>query len=300
MSESFLERALHLMPFWSLALAVFSGTAIASWVGWWLRQRQTRAGEAEAEDTNQENYVVSAVMGLLALLIGFTFSLAIDRLDTRRERVLMEANAIETTYLRSQLLDEPHRTRISGLLVQYTDLSIALANTEPGPRQRALLERNQALITDLWAETVAAFPSVKPFDFSSSYLESMNGLIELNAARQQARRARVPAEIFLALFLYQLIAAGVIGYVLVGRGSRRAGALLLLLFGISLVLVIDVDDPYGGGIATSQEPLLRLKASLETWPPAKFERFDDASSEEGGQRDTRPATSPLVRSTHPQ
>ena len=278
MSASSIDHALHLTPFWLLAIAVFGGMALASWLGWWLRQRQNRTREMEADDANQEGYVVSAVMGLLALLIGFTFSLAIDRLDTRRERVLMEANAIETTYLRTQLLDEPHRTRLSRLLLAYTNLSISLAQVEPGPDQRALLKRNDALVTDLWSATVAAFPSMKPYDFSSSFLESMNNLIDLNAARQQARRARVPSEIFLALYLYQLIAAGVIGYVLVGRGSRRTGALLLFLFGVSLVLVIDVDDPYGGGITTSQEPMLRLKASLEARPPAVFERFSALSA----------------------
>lgn len=170
--------------------AVFGGMAIAASVGWWLRQRRNLAPDVEAEDANQEGYVVSAVMGLLALLIGFTFSLAIDRFDTRRERVLMEANAIETTYLRAQLLDEPHRARISRLLVRYTDLSLDLAQTQPGSGQRALLKKNEAVVTDLWAATVAAFPSMKPYDFSSSFLETMNNLIDLNAARQQARRAR--------------------------------------------------------------------------------------------------------------
>lgn len=271
MPEPFADHVLHLMPFWLLAVAVFAGMAIAATLGWHLRRRRNRSADMKDEADSQEGLVVSSVMGLLALLIGFTYSLAIDRFDTRRERVLMEANAIETTYLRAQLLDAPHRARISGLLVQYTDLSIALADAVPGPKQRALLKKNDALVTDLWTATVAAFPSIKSYDFSSSFLEAMNGLIELNAARQQARRARVPSEIFLALFLYQLIAAGVIGYVLIGRGGRRTGSLLLFLFGLSLVLVIDVDDPYGGGIKASQEPLLRLKASLERWSPPVFD-----------------------------
>jgi hypothetical protein len=93
-SGSFVDHALHLTPFGLLAFAVIGGMAAASLLGWWLRQRQNRRPDAKAEDTNQEGYVDSAVLGLLALLIGFTFSLAIDRFDTRRERVLLEANAI--------------------------------------------------------------------------------------------------------------------------------------------------------------------------------------------------------------
>ena len=277
MTESFIDRALHVTPFWLLALAVFLGMAAAAWIGWWLRQRRNRRiGPAAEKEDDQENLVVSSVMGLLALLIGFTFSLAIDRFDTRRERVLAESNAIGTAYLRTQLLEEPHRARISKLLVDYTDLSLTLSQATPGPAQQALLKRNDALITDLWAATMAAFPGIRGYDFSSAYLDSMNGLIDLNAARQQARRARVPSEILLSLYLYQLIAAGTIGYVLIGRGGRRTGTLLLLLFGISLVVVIDVDYPGGGGINTSQEPMVRLKASLADWTQADFDRYAPA------------------------
>jgi hypothetical protein len=277
MSESAIERALHLTPFWLLAFAVFFGMAVAAYVGWWLRQRRNKSSRPVIDkEDDQENLVVSSVMGLLALLIGFTFSLAIDRFDTRRERVLMEANAIGTAYLRTQLLEEPHRARISKILVTYTDLSLELSQARPGPAQQALQKKNDALVTDLWAATMATFPTIRSYDFSSAYLDSINGLIDLNAARQQARRSRVPSEIFLSLYLYQLIAAGVIGYVLIGRGGRRTGVLLLLLFGISLVIVIDVDYPGGGGINTAQTPMLELKSSLAGWSSENFNRYSPA------------------------
>lgn len=275
MTESAIDRALHLTPFWLLAFLVFAGMALAAWAGWWLRQRHNKQHGAEAKkEDDQEGLVVSSVMGLLALLIGFTFSLAIDRFDTRRERVLAEANAIGTAYLRTQLLEEPHRARISKILVSYTDLSLALSQARPGPAQQVLLRKNDALVSDLWGATMAAFPTIRSYDFSSAYLDSVNGLIDLNAARQQARRAHVPSEIFLALYLYQFIASGVIGYVLIGRGGKRTGGLLLLLFGISLVVVIDVDYPGGGGINASQAPMLDLKASLANWSAKGFPHQD--------------------------
>src|ERR1700741_2401422 len=112
-------------PLWQIGVAIFGGMLAASVTGWVLRWRHDRnaPGDATADDkeSSQQGFMMSAVMGLLALLLGFTFSLSIERFDTRRSNVLNEANAIGTTYLRAQLLEEPHRARISKLLADYTD-----------------------------------------------------------------------------------------------------------------------------------------------------------------------------------
>ncbi|RJF93847.1 hypothetical protein D3876_06055 [Sphingomonas cavernae] len=260
-----------------VGLAIFGGMLAASVIGWALRWRHDRGMVAEvvAEDkeSSQQGFMVSAVMGLLALLVGFTFSLAIERFDTRRSNVLNEANAIGTTYLRAQLLQEPHRARISKFLSDYTDTRFELATTRPGPAQKPLLETSDRLVVDMWSATVAAFPTIRPYDFSSSFLETMNNLIDMDAARKAARQSHVPAEVFLVLFLYQFITAGVISYVLVGRGSRQTALFLFLLFGISLLLIIDIDRPTSGGITESQEPMRQLQAFIRAQPPGSFDRF---------------------------
>ena len=92
--------------------------------------------QTTTEVKGQESYVVSAVLGLLALLLAFTFSLATDRFEARRVLVLEESNAIGTAFLRTQLLGEPHRARLSQLLIEYTDNRIVLAKAE-GKADRA-------------------------------------------------------------------------------------------------------------------------------------------------------------------
>ena len=79
---------------------------------------------------------------------------------------------------------------------------------------------------------------------------------------------------FLALFLYQFIAVGLVGYVVVGRTSRRTAWVLFALLGVLLVLIIDIDRPTSGGIRESQEPMLQLQAFLRTQPPASFDRLN--------------------------
>lgn len=272
--NALLGKWLLTAPIWSIGLVLFAGMLAIAWLGYSLRRRHDRRTPADAGDKaeGQEGLIVSAVMGLLALLVGFTFSLALDRFDHRRAGVLEEANAIGTTYLRTQLLEAPYRERISSLLTTYTDNRIALAQSEPGPRQDAMLARNNQLISALWHETVTVFPSVRDYDFSTAYLETMNAMIDMDATRQAARRAHVPAEVFLLLFIYQFVAAGVIGYVMVGTRGRQSAAFLFLLFGLSLLLVIDLDRPVHGGVRVSQQPMLDLREMIRANPPAAFAR----------------------------
>jgi hypothetical protein len=271
-----LEQWLLTDPLWRILLVLVVGLIAATYAGRFLRRLVRRDTDipAEKEGAGQEGYVVSAVMGLLALLIGFTFAMAIDRYDTRRAQVLLEANAIGTTYLRTQVLDEPHRARIGGLLIAYTDNRILLAEEAPGPRQRSLLAENDRLITDLWTATVAAYPSIRAYPFSNSFLEAMNLTIDMDTARKAARRAHVPPQVLVLLFLYQIAVAATLGYVLAGRSGYPTAALVMLLFALSVTLVIDIDRATTGSIRESQEPMLWLQASMKAQPPQVYDRFN--------------------------
>jgi hypothetical protein len=256
-----------------LAAILFVAMCGAAAIGL-LLQRSRPASDNKDSEGGQEGYIVSAVLGLLALLMGFTFSLAVDRFETRRVLVLEEANAIGTAYLRSQLLAGPDRARMSDLLIRYTDNRIALAKARPGgTAQQQLLAINDGLITDLWAGTSAAFESIKGLDFSSAYLDSLNALIDLDASRKTARAARVPTEVFVVLFVYLVTTAGVLGYVLKGTRGRLAAGFLLALLTLSLMLIMDINRPVAGGVSESQRPMEELKASLAAQPPAVFDKW---------------------------
>jgi len=245
--------------------------SVASIAGYALRKRRERSGIPQ-ESESQQGYVVSAVLGLLALLMGFTFSLAIDRFDTRRVLVLQDANAIGTAYLRAQLLPEPHRSRLTGLLLEFTETKIALAKAQPRDAGE-LLARDDRLLTDIWAADAAAFDAIKNLDFSSAFISSMNAMIDLDASRRSARRAHVPTLVFAVLLIYLIVTAGVLGYVLAGRGGRQIGAVLLGLLTLSLMLILDIDRPTIGGIREDQGPMERLLVSLRSQPPSVYDRW---------------------------
>jgi hypothetical protein len=65
-----------------------------------------------------------AVLGLLALMIGFTFAMALTRFEARRDAVLNEANAIGTTALRARLLPAPHSAEALKSLREYVKIRL--------------------------------------------------------------------------------------------------------------------------------------------------------------------------------
>ena len=66
----------------------------------------------------------SAMLGLLALMIGFTFAVALSRHEARRDAVLNEANSIGTTALRARLLPAPYGAEAVKLLQEYVQIRL--------------------------------------------------------------------------------------------------------------------------------------------------------------------------------
>jgi hypothetical protein len=98
------------------ALAVFI-TALE--IGYRLGiARQARADEP---DKSHVSTLHGAVLGLLALLLGFTFAMAVSRYEHRKTLIVDQANAIGTAELRARLLPEPDASSARTLLREYLD-----------------------------------------------------------------------------------------------------------------------------------------------------------------------------------
>ena len=258
---------LNKAPLWMVGAILLAALLAAARLGRRLRIR----GRHPAEETQSEGYSVTAILGLLALLTGFTFSLAIERFEARRQLVLEHANAIGTTYLRIQLLPEPHRTRLSGLILDYTGNAIALAEA-PSP---ARLAKDDEILTSLWAASAAAYDSIKALPYAAAFVASMNSLIDYDDARRANRLAHVPAIVFAVLLVYLIGTAFILGYVMKSRRGQLSAAFLLLLLTLSQLLILDIDHPTAGTVRESQAPLENLLRSLKQRPPAVFDRWRD-------------------------
>ncbi|WP_395335479.1 hypothetical protein WBP06_26250 [Novosphingobium sp. BL-8H] len=272
-----LPRPLFGLPILPLGIALLLVVIGLTWLGMHVGRRVESQKAAKTDDTSGDDDVnsaiVPAVLGLLALLLGFTFALAVDRFETRRGLVLEEANAIGTAYLQTQVLPPPNRERLSLLLLDYTDNRIRLAGTPNPSELRTELAKNDALINDIWAASLAGFDSIKHLDMSSTFLSSINSVIDLDTSRKTGRMAHVPDEVFWVLILYVMVAAVIIGYIIRNRASFYLACVMNVLVVLSLMLIMDIDRPTGGGIRESQLPMQMLSKSLHEEPRGNYDRW---------------------------
>ena len=224
--------------------------------------RWTKARREEDGESSGHEFLLSAVLGLLALLLGFTFSVALSRYDTRRSLVMQEANAIGTTWLRAELLQEPYRTEMTGLLRRYADARIAWSDAD-GPIGPTLAVQQQ-----VWAATGRAIRGESSQVLSRGLMESMNESIDAQGSRLAARAAHIPGRVLRILVIYSAVAMVMLGYTMGGAGRPRRVATLLMtvLLALAVSVIIDLDRPRSGRIQVSQQPLLDVRASMGPAP----------------------------------
>src|SRR5262245_56715727 len=116
-----------------LATSLFGGLLLAVQCGHLVGRRVKERGGTEPP---QLGALQGAVLGLIGLLLGFTFAGAQSRFVARQDLLVRHANAIGTAYLRGDLLDDPYRGELRTLLRQYTAGGIA-AFDQRNPERRA-------------------------------------------------------------------------------------------------------------------------------------------------------------------
>ena len=213
--------------------------------------------------------IQGAVLGMLALLLGFTFSMAVARYENRRDLVLREANAIGTTYLRASFLPETNAKAIEDLLRHYVDARLSFYTAGSDAAKITLAESETArLQRELWSHTVDAAKEA-PSPITATFINALNETIDLDATRLNALRSRVPSAVWLLLVIVAGAGCYTSGYGAGASGERTGFSawMLPLLIAVVITIIADFDRPRCGLIGISQQPLLDLKESLQTKQP---------------------------------
>jgi hypothetical protein len=244
-------------------LLVFAVAFVALWfasaTGSWLRRRYPNAGDEQNEHLG---VILAATLTLLALIISFSFSMATNRYDQRKNFEEAEANAIGTEILRADLLPPADAENVRKLLGKYLDQRILFYLNKDDPRRMRIDGRTSQLQADLWS-AVRGPVAAQPTPVAALALAGMNDVINSQGYTQAAFWNRIPTAAWCLMAAIALCSNVLFGYR--SRNGNAAGKLALVLplvVSIAFLLIADIDAPRHGLIEVRPQNLESLAKSL--------------------------------------
>jgi hypothetical protein len=256
-----LSNILDPVPTWAIML----GSALLifglSEAGFRLGRRR---GLGEGNDPSW--LIETTAFTLLALLLGFSFSLALGRYDARRGTLLREANAIGTTFLRAGLLDDKMAESMRLELRAYVAQRLAYARADAAPQQRAIADaKSDDIQSDMWRMAIESAHKDPRSTVVPLFISSLNDTINLETEERAVLTNHIPDVVMFWLLLIAFIAALMMGYGF-GRQGRHAvvfKAIFAVMVALVLGLILDLDRPQRGIIRVNLTPLQTVQQTME-------------------------------------
>ncbi len=249
-----------------IAGVLFISMIVAVEAGYRLGLRaQSRATESSRSHINA---IQASLLGILALVLAFTLSIALQRFESRSQAVVDEANAIGTAYLRAQLLPAPVGDDVLQSLREYVNLRVRegeIALNSPTERKPVIAQINQTLVV-LWRYAVQiAADNPQPVP-SGMFIQSLNDLIDANGRHEAALERHVPDFVLWLLFGVIFATAGVVGFAVGSAGHRPSlvSYIMVVLIALLVFAIIDLDRPRRGLIQVSQQSLIDVQTAMNS------------------------------------
>jgi hypothetical protein len=224
-------------------------------IGYRIGLRHAKKYSEPADDGS--GAVGTAVFGLLGLLLGFAFASGMSRLESRRELVVQEANAIGTAYLRLDLLPASDQPAMRALFRDYLSTRLRVYERLPdikGAEQE--LARAAQMQQVIWSRAIISSRADSTNNAPRLLLlPALNEMIDITTARTVALHTHLPTLIFALLICVSLLSGLLAGYSMSKRKARSWLHILLFAGAVAITLytVIDLDFPRVG--------LIRLRAA---------------------------------------
>ena len=243
---------------------VFAISLIVLWLSAWIGRSFLRTQHKLDTDTHEDlGIILAATLTLLGLIIGFSFSMAIERYDQRKNFEEAEANAIGTEYVRADLLPVADAEKIRALLQNYLDQRILFYTAQHDRLlQQKINIRTTQLQNELWV-AIQAPAAAQPTPIVALAVSGMNDVLNSQGYAQAALWNRIPVAAWVLMMVIAICCNVLVGYGL--RDTIRETKLLPvlpLIVSIAFMLIADIDAPRHGVIRVAPQNLIGLAESL--------------------------------------
>ena len=242
------------------ALALFVVSLLVLWlsvqIGAFVRRKRPLP-DGEKDDFS---LVINASLTLLALIIGFTFSMAVSRYDQRKDYEEEEANAIGTEYVRCDLLPDADAAKVRNLLIRYLDQRVSFYETHDLYQLAQIDKETSKLQAELWSAVKNA-SAEHPTPPVTLAVWGMNDVLNRQGYTQAAWWKRIPVAAWALMVSIAICCSLLVGYN-ARRKERFLFTILPFLVSVAFFLIAELDSPRTGLIRIVPQNLISLSQAL--------------------------------------
>lgn len=269
---STLTKFIDIIPTWGIFIVVITTIILSFDIGFRLGKKERNRG-LTIEDITTASHAVHKVntgaitattLGLLALIIAFSFSTVTSRYQERKQLVIEEANVIGTTYLRAHAIPEVESEQAKYILARYIDLRLELVEQ----RSVSKIENASEVVEmqkELWAIALE-LASREPTPITALFMQSLNEMIDLHSKRVNLGiHSRMPNIFWIILYALTVLAMVMAGYdsgLVGGRRSTTALVTVSTAYALVILLIIALDRPGHRISVVSQDALIQLQQDI--------------------------------------
>lgn len=244
-----------------IAIGLFIAIILANELGIFFGEKFERKADDDAK--SQSSSIQGGIIGMLALILGFTFSMSVARYDNRAAAEVAEANAIGTAMLRTELLPGPDDRVADSLMSLYIAHRVESVKTDLTDDQsrKSQIQRAQELQRQIWQVGIRAADKAPNPVTTGYFVTAINDMIDAQGKRNDILERSVPVAIYYLMFVIFLFASVLTGYVSgLGKNNPRVPAIIMgFLISLMIFVIIDLDRPRRGMIAVKQDSMEALQ-----------------------------------------
>ena len=244
-----------------IAIGIFLLILLTNWMG--FRYHKYQDTKPAAEKMDGMGSMESSMLGLMALLLGFTFSMAISKFDTRRQIIIEEANDMGTAVLRADLFPDSIRTLLRADFKEYVEARISYYDAGvDADKIDSALKKTSFYSGRLWKRAAVLVQDDRYRVSNLQMIPALNSMIDIVSVRESGRKAKVPPFILAMLLILTLISSFLVGY---GYKGRRRNLVMICIFSlmttIALYLILELDRPQSGmlNLSAAEEHITALR-----------------------------------------
>jgi hypothetical protein len=206
--------------------------------------------------------IVSGMLVLLALILGFTIQSASQQNSTRRQAILADALAIRRAWIRVDLLPKSDQEEFRELLREYLHVRLEASQTREYVKG---IVRSEEIQNQLWIKATALERAHPGSEEIRLFTKALDEIIEAHLTRISAARSKIPTALWIYIFILVILSMGMVGYHLGVAGNREAAGVLYLALGFSVVMILiaDLEEPTRGGFRSNIKDLEELSSEMK-------------------------------------